>query len=347
MSPEPAGSEGDDAPLAGLYPRALVTGGSGFIGSHVVRRLLDEGVAVRCLLLPGDAAPSLAGLDVERVVGDVTDRAAVTRAAAGCDVVFNLAAIYAIWLPRPRRMYEVNVGGAVAVVEGARAAGVRRVVHTSSIAAIGHLPGRELADETTRFNDWELRDDYVLSKYISECEALARGGDGLDVVCVNPAFPFGDRDVGPTPTGRMIADALAGRLPFVIAGGFNAVDVRDVAEGHLLAARRGRPGERYILGGENVTFRDFGALVARRAGRRPPLLTLPTRAMLALGSVAGAIADHVTHAPPRFTRPSVAYLAGRYAWFSTAKAERDLGYSPRPIEHAIDASIAWFRGHPT
>ena len=342
MSPETVDGDG---PLGALFPRALVTGGSGFIGSHVVQRLIEEGVQVRCLLLPNDAAHTLAGVDVERVTGDITDRAAVTRAAQGCDIVFNLAAIYAIWLAKPRRMFDVNVGGTLAVLEGARAAGVRRVVHTSSIAAVGYLPGREVSDEAVRFNDWELGNDYVLSKYISECEALAQNKDGLEVVCANPAFPFGANDVGPTPTGKMIKDTLAGQMPFVVAGGFNAVDVRDVAEGHLLAARRGRPGERYILGGENLTFKDFATLVARRAGRRPPPVTLPTRALLAAGSIAGAIADHVTHKPPRFTRPSVAYLAGRFSWFSTAKAERELGYRPRPIDDAIDASIAWFRGH--
>lgn len=328
---------------AARFRTALVTGASGFIGSHVVRRLLEEGVAVRCLLLPGDAAPSLGGLDVERLEGDVTDRAAVARAARGVDVVFNLAAIYAIWLPRRERMFEVNVGGAIAVAEGARQAGVRRLVHTSSIAAVGYLPGREIADESVRFNNWGLDNDYVLSKYISEVEALAQCRDGLEVVAVNPAFPFGANDVGPTPTGKMILDTLRGQMPFVVDGGFNAVDVRDVAEGHLLASVRGRPGERYILGGDNVTFRDFATLVARRADRRPPPLTLPTGALLAAGSLAEAVADHVTRRAPRFTRGSLAYLAGRYTWLSTAKAERELGYRPRPIGDAIDASIAWFR----
>ena len=200
-------SDGGVAGLAARFPRALVTGGSGFIGSHVVHRLLEEGVSVRCLLLPNDAAHTLTWLDVERVLGDITDRAAVTRAARGCDIVFNLAAIYAIWLARPRRMFDVNVGGTLAVLEGARAAGVPRVVHTSSIAAVGYLPGREVADETVRFNDWDLGNDYVLSKYISECEALAQNKDGLEVVCTNPAFPFGADDVV-RPATRQIAAEL-------------------------------------------------------------------------------------------------------------------------------------------
>ena len=327
------------------YARALVTGGAGFIGSHVVAELLAAGVAVRCLLMPGDPAPSLAGLDVERVVGDLTDRDALTRAARGCDVVFNLAAIYAIWLPRRERMFEVNVGGTVAVLDAARAAGVRRVVHTSSIAAVGHRPGRALADETDLFSDWTLGNDYVLSKYLAEVEAFARRADDLEVVCANPAFPFGARDTGPTPTGQMILDILRGRLPFVAEGGFNAVDVRDVARGHLLAALHGRSGERYILGGDNVPFRDFADEVARRAGRRPPPVTAPTALLRAAGLASEWIADRVTRRPPQLTRGSVAYLAGRFSYFSTAKAERELGYRPRPIADALDASIGWFREH--
>jgi len=331
------------AGLAQRYPKALVTGASGFIGSHVVRALLGEGVAVRCLLLPGDAAPSLHGLEVERVSGDITDRRAVARAAQGVDVVFNLAAIYAIWLPHPERMYEVNVGGTVATLRGAADAGVRRVVHTSSIAAIGHLPGRELADETVGFNDWALADGYVLSKYISELEAFRCGTDELDVVCVNPAFPFGADDFGPTPTGKMILDVLKGQLPFVVEGGFNAVDVRDVALGHLLAALHGERGERYILGGDNVTFEDFAQQVARRADRRPPPLRMAPEVLHWVGRVAETIADRVTHSPPRFTYRSVAYLAGRYLWFNLDKARRRLGYRPRPVGEAIGASVAFFQ----
>ncbi|MCA9517210.1 MAG: NAD-dependent epimerase/dehydratase family protein [Myxococcales bacterium] len=324
---------------------ALVTGGSGFIGSHVVRELLARGVEVRCLLLPRDAAPTLDGLDVARVAGDITDRRAVANAARGADAIFNLAAIYALWLPRPARMYEVNVGGTIAVMSAARDAGVPLVVHTSSIAAVGYLPGKEISDESVAFNDWDIGDGYVLSKYVSELEAMRFDGPDLQVVCVNPAFPFGADDTAPTPTGKTVLDILRGRQPAVVEGGFNAVDVRDVAVGHVLGALHGRSGQRYILGGENVTFADFGHRVAERAGVRGPRFTVPAEVMLAAGRVAEAVADHVTRKPPMFTYRGAAYLAGRYVWFSTAKAERELGYAPRPIDDAIAASVDFMRRH--
>ena len=332
--------------LARLFPRVFVTGGAGFIGSHVVERLVEEGVAVTVLVMPGDRAPSLDGLPaarVTRVVGDLSDTAALERAMAGCDLVIHLAAIYAIWLPRPALMWEVNVDGTRNIMRAARKAGIGRVVHTSSIAAIGHRVGQEPATEEDLFSDWD-GDDYVRSKYVSELEALAFAAPDFEVVAVNPAFPFGAKDTGPTPTGRMVRDTLSGRLPFVVAGGVIAVDVRDVAEGHLLGALRGRSGRRYILGGANVSYRDFAERVARAARRRPPPVTMPRSALTRAGSVAEWVADHVTHKPPMLTRRSVGYLAGRYLYFSTLRAEQELGYKPRPIDEAIAASVAWFRG---
>lgn len=329
------------------FPRAFVTGGAGFIGSHVVRRLVDLGVDVTVLALPNDPAAALAGLPISIARGDLdaVEPLAAAIAASKADVVFHLAAIYALWLKTPRRMFDVNVAGTRNLIRAARQAGVKRVVHTSSIAAVGVLPGRDVADEETPFGEWDVASDYVLSKYVAELEAFreaAQADDGLEVVAVNPAFPFGADDTGPTPTGQMVLDTLRGRMPFVVEGGFNAVDVRDVAEGHLLGALRGRAGRRYILGGENVTFADFAKRVAAAAHRKPPALTLPTGLMLAAGRVSEAIATHITRRPPQFTERSVAYMAGRYSWFSTQRAQRELGYTPRPLDEAIHASIAWF-----
>ncbi|MFO0749863.1 MAG: NAD-dependent epimerase/dehydratase family protein [Myxococcota bacterium] len=328
------------------FPRVFVTGGAGFIGSHVVHRLLGLGVDVTALVLPNDPAPAIASLPVSLVRGDLASIEALTAAMrqSRAELVINLAAIYALWLRRPRTMFDVNVAGARNVMRAARAAGIRRVVHTSSIAAVGVLPGRAVADEDTPFDEWDVANDYVLSKYIAELEVFREASPDLEVVAANPAFPFGADDTAPTPTGKMVLDTLRGRLPFVVEGGFNAVDVRDVAEGHLLAALHGQSGRRYILGGENITFRDFADRVARAAHRRAPAITMPTRVVVAAGRVSEAIANHVTRRPPQFTERSVAYMAGRFSWFSTARAERELGYRPRALDEAIARSIAWFSG---
>lgn len=340
---EASGALGVDG-FAARFPRVFVTGGAGFIGSHVVRRLLDLGVEVTVLALPNDPAPALAGLPIRVARGDLSsiDALAAAMREARADLVIHLAAIYALWLPRPRTMYDVNVTGTRNIMRAARAAGIRRVVHTSSIAAVGVLPGQAVADEDTPFAEWDVANDYVVSKYVAELEAFREASPDLEVVAVNPAFPFGADDTGPTPTGQMVLDTLRGRLPFVVEGGFNAVDVRDVAEGHLLGALHGTSGRRYILGGENVTFREFADRVARAAAKRPPAFTMPTRLIVAAGHVSEAIATHLTRRTPQFTARSVAYMAGRYSWFSTERAQRELGYKPRPIDEAIAASIAWF-----
>ncbi|MBL8786636.1 MAG: SDR family oxidoreductase [Deltaproteobacteria bacterium] len=344
----PTEGRASDAELLARFPRVFVTGGSGFIGSHVVQRLIEAGSEVVVLLLPGDRAPALdavqalAGPRLSRVTGDLTQVDALARAMEGASLVIHLAAIYAIWLPRPRLMWEVNVEGTRHIVQAARRAGVRRVVHTSSIAAVGLRPGHEVADEDDGFSDWG-GDDYVVSKYVSELEALAARHADLDVVVVNPAFPFGPNDSAPTPTGKMVLDTLRGRMPFVTTGGFCAVDVRDVAEGHLLAALRGQSGRRYILGAHNVSFGEFSAAVAEAAGRKPPRLVVPPEALIAAGRFAEAVATRLTRRPPMMTERSVRYLAGNWRYFSCERARRELGYSPRPLADAIRASVAWFR----
>ena len=342
-TPRMPGSEGLD--LSAFAPRVFVTGGAGFIGSHVVRRLLELGLEVTTLVLPKDPAPLLDGLDVRLLRGDLSDVDVLARGMEGCRLVIHLAAIYALWLPDPKRIYEVNVDGTRNVMQAAQRAGVRRVVHTSSIAAVGCLPGRTLADETTGFNDWDIADGYVLSKYISEQEALRFDGHGIEVVAANPSFPFGPHDIGPTPTGRLILAVMKGQLPFVVDGGLNAVDVRDVAEGHLLAAARGRPGERYILGGHNVVNSEFYGEAAELIGVRPPRLRVPPQLVRLVGSASDLVTERVLRRPPMLTRKSVDYTVGRYLWFSVDKARRELGYEPTPLRTAVADSVAWFRQH--
>ncbi len=318
----------------------LVTGATGFIGSAVVRRLLARGRRVRCLVEPTAPRRNLDGLDVEIVTGDILDQASVTRALAGCDVVYHLAAIYSLWVPDEKVIYDVNVEGTKNVLFAARRAGVRRVVHTSSIAAVGVDDGG-LADEASPFRDWNDSNAYIRSKYQSDLDARRLAGEGLPVVIVCPAFPFGERDVAPTPTGSFIIEALHRRVPGYTAGGFCAVDVDDVAECHVLAEERGRIGERYIAGAHNVTYQEFYAAVTRIAGLPPIRRKLPSRAVVSMARGMEAWARW------RGGRPRITVQAARYAmrraWFDAGKARRELGMPVTPLDVTIEKAVRWFR----
>ena len=322
-------------------PEVVVTGAAGFIGSAVVRQLLDAGRRVRCVVEPGAPTENLDGLDVERVACDVTSFDGMRRALEGCEVLYHLAAVYRTWLPEPSVVYRVNVEGTTATLLAAQAARLRRVVYTSSIAAIGLVEGG-LADETTDFDLFDVANPYILTKWQSERIALRFAEAGLPVVVVNPAFPFGPRDLGPTPTGAIIERLLRREVPGWTPGGICTIDVDDCAAGHLLAEARGRVGERYILGSDNVTFKDLFAIVARVSGVPAPRLPLPgaVAAGVALGMELWA--DHVSHAEPRATFRAIRY-AQRCAWFSNAKAKRELGLPTRPLEETVARAVAWFR----
>ena len=321
----------------------LVTGATGFIGSAVVRRLLARGRAVRALVEPGAPTANLDGLEVERVTGSILDPDALARAAAGTTAIYHLAAIYSLWLPDEQRIYDVNVLGTKRVLTAARRAGVRRVVHTSSIAAIGVPAPGELADERFRFNYWNDGNAYMRSKYLSDLDAQAAAADGLPVVIVCPGFPFGERDLGPTPTGKFIVEALAGRVPGYTDGGFCAVDVDDVAECHVLAEERGVIGERYIAGNHNVTYREFYDAVTRIAGLPPIRRRLPTRAVLGMAWAMERWAARTGQAP-RITVRAARY-ACQTAWFDCRKA-RALGMPATPLAETIAKAVRWFRDHP-
>lgn len=324
--------------------KTLVTGGTGFIGSAVVRQLLARGRAVRVYAEPGADRRNLEGLDVDVVEGDINDRARVGEALAGCDVLYHLAAIYKFWLPDNSLMYEVNVEGTKTVLFAAMKAKLKKVVYTSSIAAIGQPESGELADETTQFNLWDEANHYVRSKWLSERDALRFAAEGVPVVVVNPAFPFGERDIAPTPTGQIIVNMLKGQVPAYMDGGFNVVDVEDVAAGHLLAEDRGRVGERYILGNHNVTYKEFYDAVAEVGGVAPLTRKLPSRVMWAMGWAMEQAANHVTHKPPPLT-----YKAARYGtrtlWFDVRKAHEELGMPRTPFRETIEKAIRWFRAN--
>jgi dihydroflavonol-4-reductase len=318
-----------------------VTGATGFIGSAVVRKLLERGREVRAIVEPGANTKNLDGLNVERLTCDVTDTQKMKRALGGCETLYHLAAVYKTWLPNPEVIYRVNVEGTTATLLAALDAKVRRVVYTSSIAAIGLVDGG-LADERTPFNLFDIANEYILTKWMSERVALRFAEAGNSLVVVNPAFPFGPRDIGPTPTGRIVLAVLRGEVPGVGPGGFCAIDVDDCAEGHLLAEEKGRAGERYILGNDNVTLKEFFEIVGRVSGAKVPRLPMPRHVTAALVLGMELWADHVSHKEPPATLRSIRY-AQRNAFFSNEKAKRELGLPSRPLEETVRRAVDWFR----
>jgi len=321
---------------------AMVTGGSGFIGSHVVRMLVEEGVSVRVLVRKGDPLNNLYGLAVELVEGDLLDRESIRQCMRGCDTVFHLAAVYAYWLPDPSLMYRVNIHGSRNLMEVALLEGVKKVVHTSSIAAVGTTEAESCADEATPFNDWLKADHYVMSKYIADLEVLRYASAGLDVSVVNPTFPFGENDIAPTPTGYLVQRYVSGKNPVWLPGGLNVGYVADIARGHLLAARHGRMGERYILGGHNITYREFGEKVCSMAGVAMPRFELNPNMVSFAGRINEWIADNVTHREPLLVNKAIQYMGYKYLYFDLRKAESELGYVVRPLEVALKESVEWF-----
>jgi dihydroflavonol-4-reductase len=322
----------------------LVTGASGFIGSAVVRKLLERDRKVRCYNEPGANLDNLAGLDVENVEGDINDRDKIGDALKGCDVMYHLAAIYKLWLPDNALMYDVNVEGTKTVLFAAMKAKLKKVVYTSSIAAVGQPESGDLADETTAFNLWDDSNHYVRSKWLSERDALRFAREGVPVVVVNPAFPFGERDVAPTPTGKFIVETLNGNVPGYMDGGFNVVDVEDVAEGHILAEESGKVGERYILGNNNVTYKEFYDAVADIGGCKPIKRKLPSQLLWGMGWAMEKVADNVTHKPPQLTYKTARY-GTRKLWFDCNKARAELHLPRTPFRDTIEKSIRWFRAN--
>ncbi len=325
--------------------KTLVTGAGGFIGSAVVRQLLARGRAVRALLAPGERRTNLDGLDVEVVEGDITDRAAMTRAVAGCDRLFHLAAIYQLWLPDPGLMYRVNVEGSKTVLWAAYKAGLSRVVFTSSIAAVGSRSDGQPSTEEDLFTDadWQHGNSYMRSKWLSELDAKRFADEGLPLVIVNPSFPFGPRDIGPTPTGGFILEALRGGIPGYIDSGLSLIDVDDCALGHVLAEEHGRVGERYILATHNVHFRDFYRTVSKVAGVRVPDVKLPRAVAL------GYAAALEQWGRLRNRRPTATYKGLRFTsyphYFDGGKAKRELHLPATPFEVTVEKAVTWFRSN--
>jgi dihydroflavonol-4-reductase len=319
----------------------LVTGASGFVGAAVVRALLARGEAVRVLLRPQSDRRNVAGLAVETCLGSLDDPASLARAVAGCRCLFHVAADYRLWVPDPAAMHRTNVEGTEALMRAALAAGVERIVYTSSVAVLA-LSDAAPSDETSPSRLEDMIGPYKRSKFLAEERVRALVAEaGLPAVIVNPSTPVGPRDVKPTPTGRLIVEAASGRVPAFVDTGLNIVHVDDVAAGHLLARDKGVAGERYILGGENMALAEILALVAACCGRAPPRMRLPIAPLLPVAFLAEAVA-RVTGREPFVTRDGLR-MARHRMWFSSEKAKRVLGYAPRPAREAIVDAVAWFR----
>jgi dihydroflavonol-4-reductase len=321
--------------------KALVTGATGFVGAAVARALLQEGWEVRALARKGSDRRNLRSIAVEVVEGDLADAGSLAGALSGCEGLFHVAADYRLGAFDPQQLYKTNVEGTRNILHAARDAGVRRIVYTSSVATIGipkdGTPGTEESPSTLV----DMIGHYKRSKFLAEEVAREAAGSGIAVVIVNPSTPVGPGDVKPTPTGQMVFDAAAGRMPAYVDTGLNIVHVDDVAQGHLLAYHRGRVGERYILGGQDMTLREILVDIARIVDRKPPSVRLPSGVVMPIAYIAEAVA-RVTGRSTRITVEGVR-MARKRMFFSSAKAVRELGYQWRAPTQAFTDAIAWFR----
>ena len=319
----------------------LVTGASGFVGSAVLRAVVARGARARAMVRSSSPRVNLDSVDCEIVTGDMTDPAAMARALEGIKVLFHVAADYRLWAPDPGEIIRANVNGTRTVMQAALAAGVERVVYTSSVATLRAADAGTEVDETAPLDEGEAVGAYKESKVAAErlVERMI-ADEGLAAVIVNPSTPIGPRDVKPTPTGRILVEAATGKIPAFVDTGMNLVHVDDVAEGHLLAFEKGVVGARYILGGENVSLRDMLAAIAALTGRKAPTVNLPRGPLYPLAYVAEMIAQ-ITRKEPFLTRDALK-MSSHHMYFTSAKAERELGYSARPYGEALKDALDWF-----
>jgi dihydroflavonol-4-reductase len=322
---------------------ALVTGASGFVGSAVVRLLLARGERVRVLVRPASDRRNVSGLAVEIVEGDLRRASTLAAACAGCSALYHVAADYRLWTRDPRELYASNVEGTRNLMRAALVAGIPRIVYTSSVATLGLHADGSPASEDSPVGLANMIGHYKRSKFLAEraVDELVTQ-EGLPAVIVNPSTPIGPHDVKPTPTGRMIRDAAAGRIPAYVDTGLNIVHVGDVARGHLLAFEHGKLGRRYILGGEDMALRDILAAIARHVGRRPPRIRLPRPVLYPVAMVAEAWAWATRGDEPQVTLDGLR-MSRKKMFFDSGRARRELGYTTRPALEAIADAVDWFR----
>ena len=323
----------------------LVTGGTGFVGTHVVRALVARGGKVRALARPSSRRENLADLlkDVEIATGDLTDRGSLARAMKGVSTLYHVAADYRLWARDPRELYRANAGGTENVLAAAAEAGVSKVVYTSSVAALGLTDDGTPGTEATPVVREKIIGHYKKSKYDAERVALDWAARSLPVVIVNPSTPIGERDIKPTPTGQMIVDFLNRKMPAYVDTGLNLIDVRDVAAGHLAAAEKGKPGQRYILGHRNLSLKEILEMLARLTGLSAPTVRLPHWIPLSAAAFATGWA-RMTGKPPRFSLESVRMSTHRM-YFDGSRAVRELGLPQTPVEEPLQRAVEWFRAN--
>lgn len=320
--------------------KVLVTGANGFVGSHLCRQLAKDGATVRALVRKGSDRRVLNGTAVDVVEGDILNPGSLDQAVEGCEHVFHTAALVRFFVPDKAAMRQTNVQGTRNILESAKKAGVKRFVHTSTVAVLKRFGDGTVSDESMIANASQVIGEYELTKLEAERLALAAAADGLPVVVCNAAGPAGPGDIKPSPMGRVIVEFLRRKIPVYTATGLNVVDVRDVAQGHILAAEKGRVGQRYILGGENITLESFFGLLSKISGVPAPTIRVPY-ALALVGGVLGEISGRITRKEPLACLASVR-MSRHPHYFTSEKAKRELGYSPRPIRESLAEEVAWF-----
>ena len=324
--------------------RVFVTGATGFLGSHVARVLAEQGADLRLLVRPTSNLKNLEGLKAETATGDLRDPASLEKAMTGCEVVFHVAADYRLWVRDPAEMYGSNVEGTRAILDAARKNAVRCVVYTSSVATMGFTGNGHPADEDSPVSLADMIGHYKRSKFMAEQVALEAGRGGMRVVTVNPTTPIGEQDVKPTPTGRIVVDFLKRKFPAYVETGLNLVDVRECARGHIAALEKGKSGERYILGGENLTLKQILDKLGAIAGLPSPKVKLPYFVAYAAGAVDETVSGRLLGREPRATIETVR-MGKKKMWASSSKAERELGWKTVSADGALRRAVEWFRAN--
>jgi len=323
---------------------AFVTGATGFLGSHVARVLSDQGANLRLLVRPTSNLKNLQGLNAETATGDLRDAASLEKAISGCDTVFHVAADYRLWVRDPNEMYRSNVEGTRALLEAARKNAVRRIVYTSSVATMGFTSSGSPADEDSPVSLADMIGHYKRSKFLAEQVAIEAGRNGMQVVTVNPTTPIGEQDIKPTPTGRIVVDFLKRKFPAYVETGLILVDVKECARGHIAALEKGKSGERYILGGENLTLKQILDKLGAITGLPSPSIKLPYFFAFATGVVDEMITGRLLGGNPRATIDTVR-MGKKMMFANSAKSERELGWKIVSVDSALRRAVEWFRAN--